>query len=228
MPLMSDLIPHLTETQMAAKVAGYKRRQYKIEFLAICTGKCRRTIIRWCALGYVPGAFKTTGGHWRIPPGTDWEAVNALAANHSRKSWKKRFADGIGQKLTAALQGLTSDDVTRLSPDDDRYRDHFHEPTSLEDYQPSKGQIAEYFHPDKNKSADLRMIIASRELKAKGVPVNLKNIAEQMGISRSMLYRRTSKEARKIVRSSEDRTMHLPNARGKKLKTTELENPRGE
>ena len=39
---------------------------FRLPEIALVTGKKERTIRRWCALGFVPGAYQTRGKHWRV------------------------------------------------------------------------------------------------------------------------------------------------------------------
>ena len=54
-----------------------RRREFRFErngryrglqWASLLFGKDVKTIKRWCEKGLFPGATKTTGGHWRIPP----------------------------------------------------------------------------------------------------------------------------------------------------------------
>lgn len=37
----------------------------------------KSTVARWCVAGKVPGAYRTVGGHWRIPAAWVADQMNA-------------------------------------------------------------------------------------------------------------------------------------------------------
>src|SRR6476659_525336 len=60
--------------------------------IALTFGKDLRTIRRWCARGYIPGAYRTKGGHWRIraryPMILD-RKIGAITRGKTRRRQKK-------------------------------------------------------------------------------------------------------------------------------------------
>jgi len=78
--------------------AGYKRPAKSLQWLAQLLGKDARTVRRYCELGLVPGAWRTTGGHWRVRRGTKTvkqvrRAIEAFA-RRSKTAWERKAEKG--------------------------------------------------------------------------------------------------------------------------------------
>jgi excisionase family DNA binding protein len=202
---MSDL------EEAIAKMEAWKKaprrhhcRNFTLKNLALQLGKSERTVRRWCDRGLIPGAYRTKGGHWRIPKEAirRYDEIAKSAESFSRTAWEKRWASGYGRteserrigwplslRVSAALKDLTYADIATLGPEDDRFREFFTEPG--EPYI-SKGEemVAELGR----ENIHFLIHVATRELLAKGRAVTASNLAKELGISRSHLYRRFSKK----------------------------------
>jgi hypothetical protein len=69
--------------------------------IALMLGKDLRTIRRWCARGYIPGAYRTKGGHWRIRARYPMILVRKIRAitrgkTRRRQQWKNSPFGKIG------------------------------------------------------------------------------------------------------------------------------------
>ena len=194
---MSDLNPSLSDKGMAHRVAGNKRRHENIDRFAMFVGKSRRTIQRWCKLGYIQGAKQTSGGHWRIPRDPDpkvvIEAINRQGGK-TRTTWERRTSDGIVTRVSGALVSLDQKDIDRLDPKDPRFSIFYKDPVSLENLRPSIGELEVYKRG--NDPVRWRLWIATRELLSDGQELTIQNLARRLKISRSHLYRITSKKMR--------------------------------
>lgn len=189
-----DALRDLLELKRKIFGRGEEYRQVATEL-----GITRRTLNRWCAKECVPGAHKTKGGHWRIPLDVEIKEILRRASSFRKISWERRTYDPIATKVTAATLGLTMKDVENLRPQDERFSQFYHDPVPLTEWEPSAGDIAVQRDPQGKRSMRLRLAIAQRELMALGEDVTMTAIARHMGISRSMLYRKTTKDDRESV-----------------------------
>jgi len=185
-------------------------RNFTLKKLALQLGKSERTVRRWCDRGLVPGAYRTKGGHWRIPKEAvrRFDEIDKNASAFSRTAWDKRWASGYGLtesdrrmgwplslRVTAALEALTYADIATLVPEDDRYREFFTEPgvvhiTAGEELVANLGR----------ENIGLLLAVAARELASTGQSVSASNLAKELGISRSHLYRKATQNQIDAIR----------------------------
>jgi predicted transcriptional regulator len=87
------------------------RKSGSLEFLAEKLGKTQRQIREYCRAGYVPGAYQTKGGHWRVKYDTDTVKMTCAAIG---KKFRQR-TDGVFMKH---LRELYDRDSPKYSGDD--------------------------------------------------------------------------------------------------------------
>ncbi|MEI6033936.1 MAG: helix-turn-helix domain-containing protein [Verrucomicrobiae bacterium] len=206
-----------------AKMQAWKKaprrhhcRNFTLKNLALQLGKSERTVRRWCDRGLIPGAHRTKGGHWRIPKEAirRYDEIAKSAESFSRTAWEKRWASGYGRteserrmgwplslRVSAALKDLTYADIATLDPEDDRYREFFTEPGVLHITAGEK-LVAELGRED----IGLLLAVAARELTSTGQSVSASNLAKELGISRSHLYRQASQNQLDAIRKVFTRT----------------------
>jgi hypothetical protein len=80
--------------------------------IALLLGKDARTVRRWCEKGFVPGAARTDGGHWRVARPDDVEAFRGEVSVRVRGFARRRFkslsaadAEAVHAATAGARQG---------------------------------------------------------------------------------------------------------------------------
>ncbi|MEI8310959.1 MAG: hypothetical protein WCH98_09405 [Verrucomicrobiota bacterium] len=101
----------------------------------------------------------------------------------------------LSLRVTAALEALTYADIATLVPEDDRYREFFTEPgvvhiTAGEELVANLGR----------ENIGLLLAVAARELASTGQSVSASNLAKELGISRSHLYRKATQNQIDAIR----------------------------
>lgn len=82
---------------------------------AVYYGKAPRTIRRWCEQGFFPSAWRTSGGHWRVPPNAVREAERHLPLGYTRgpknllktsawKEFKREFIQVFCEAIPMAVE----------------------------------------------------------------------------------------------------------------------------
>ena len=76
-----------------------------------------RTIRRWCARGYIPGAYRTRGGHWRVraPRSRHTLITKILVSTRGKRRYRKKEEARPRLGLNAFLY-RDRPDLSRLTP----------------------------------------------------------------------------------------------------------------
>ncbi|HYG36576.1 MAG TPA: hypothetical protein VEC99_17415 [Clostridia bacterium] len=152
----------------ARPVASYKDRKNlpegSLQHLAKKLGISQRQARRICEKGFVPGAFRTPGGHWRVP--STQNLLNKVNAARKGKIRRRGWLDHKKRSRKLAQ--------CQLPP----------EPEEL-----LHGIKAYEMGPNR-----YNLLLAIRILHAAEKPVTVTGLAEEMGCSRSTLYRRYGKK----------------------------------
>jgi transcriptional regulator GlxA family with amidase domain len=152
--------------------------------------KSPRTIRRWCERGLVPGAYRTTGGHWRI---ADAPADLVKTASEAAKGFaRKRAAKGSFQKFGERITQWAKE-IQRL------LRPHLAPGEAV--LEMLAGQPAEsrrlLFEIPINSATTRTQGIASLMISTGDFEPSAQAIARKLGVSRRTVYRRYGRELRK-------------------------------
>jgi hypothetical protein len=160
-----------------------------------------RTIRRWFAKGFIPRAYRTKGGQWRVRGGvrySDRETILLAVKGFSRRG-KSAFAKmvsglGIGTegasrlwdktRFILASHNLIPDDIETLPETDDRY------PVVWEPIATNSPAVQAAIRAVDDDERGSRLILAARELVANEQRVTGATLARQIGISRAGLYQK--------------------------------------
>ena len=172
-----------------------------LHWAADCFSKDTKTIRRWCEKGHFPGAFKTAGGHWRIP----FSAVQEVYER--RPPWK--YPQGFGRRpktlfgtkawkqfkkdfLRPLFEGIERSCETEAALRDDSQKQFSTTPT------PPSEEAIEGLRRMVNGAAakygGLRFFARRLHLEDPCRRVTAKLLADRLNIHRSTLYRRFPKE----------------------------------
>ena len=171
-------------------------------------GKNPRTIRRWCERRFVPGAYRTKGGHWRIRKMTLKTVTiiqNRVSSFARRRSPQPEYLREIYNKITALLllrKGGTIQETLRAHAlvlaahgltDKTIFTEHLPEElrTLIFDTPLSQAISPEIIRGSQQKVAVLHVAaraILSRSPSGKGLTAKL--LAKELNFSRATLYRR--------------------------------------
>lgn len=157
--------------------------------------KDTRTIRRWCQRDLIPGAYQTTGGHWRVkwtPQGMLAVAkgiagVTRLPKNLLRsrrwKNFEKKMRPVFSEyiplliDLDAELRGTATGDLQNKRPP---------EPTD----EALRGLIALYQGGGREQMRYLKFRLEARRLYLAGKKLTFEALAKKVGISRRTMFRK--------------------------------------
>jgi hypothetical protein len=182
-----------------------------LQYAAIVFEKDVRTIRRWCEEGFFPGATRTKGHHWRIPP----QVVNQVREQHPRgfgRGGRRLFRTKAWRRFKKDAQRLFGRDLMEASEIEAALRDRSQVEFFSDPVPPSSEAMDMFRIVRRTGQAGYAMLrnLARRLYKADPQRrVNYELLAEALHISPSTLYRRyTKKNVRAAIRAASKPLKH--------------------
>lgn len=131
-------MPSISSYRRARRERRWEKsgRMHGLQWAALVFDKDQRTIRRWCERGVFPGAFRTAGGHWRIPARVVEEVRQKNPSGLGRgartlwgtQKWKqlKHFLDEldrVGGDIMSWIGAIQGNDPSEV-PNPEKIMDH--------------------------------------------------------------------------------------------------------
>ena len=151
-----------------AKKQPWKLPRKSLHWLADELEKSSRQVRRYCELGFVPGAYRTKGGHWRVRCGRrTLVMVRRSIREISRKSWTHRERRFFRERAEAEITRRKMNVAKTLN--------------QVSGVDPKIAMKAEEYRT--------RLLLAAKHIVPAKHFLTAKDIATHFGISRASLYR---------------------------------------
>ena len=196
-----------SEIRQSNREHRFKRRGNAkgLQLAAIKFEKDIKTIKRWCEKGFFPDAYKTKGGHWRIPANVV-ESVSRIRPNGFGRRPKSLFGTKVWKEFKKDAPEFFGKHMTRVLEFEAALRD-MSQSEFLQAPVPPSSRAIDLLATAVNRKTDnfASLCNLARRLQRESPTrrLNYKLLADAMNIVPSTLYRRYKREGvREAIRSA--------------------------